>query len=99
MSGNIESLNLAELTSTGGQADKNSFIIVAIEASRTHRYVEASFLINGERVGRITAADNHLDGVISTPAQITTVPVPKGTTWEVRWNATNNEVRIWVITT
>lgn len=101
MSDNIESIQLADQTEASGSAAGNAFLIVSIRANQTNRYVEAAIIINGQAVGSLTAADNHLAGVISSPAQITTVPIPAGTAWQVRWNVpnTNNEVRVWLIRT
>ena len=101
MENQIETIEVAERTEANGTATVNAFLVVAIDANRTNRYVEASIHINRQYVGRLTAADNHLDGVISSAGQITTIPIPAGTAWEVKWNVpnNNNEVRVWFIRT
>ncbi len=95
--GTIESID-ASGQSASGTAPADGFIVVAIEANPTNRYVEVSFRMNGQYVGKMTAADNHVPNVISTGAQITTIPISKGTSWQISWNVpnNNNEVRLWV---
>ena len=94
---------IESLDATGQSAESNApvtgFLVVSIEANRQNRYVEAVFEIGGQQVGRLTAADNHLDGVISSQAQITSIPIPAGARWRVSWNVpnNNNEVRLWFV--
>lgn len=92
----IEALAGADNQAFEGTATAGMTLMVSLQAHRGNRYVEAEGYINGRLVCAASAADNHLAGVISTPKQSFTLPVPPGARWLIRWNIPNNngEVRI-----
>lgn len=74
------------MTERSGVAVTNGFIVVRIQARNTSPQAR-SILVDGyvddEHVTSASAADNHLDGVISSGRQSFTMPVQAGDKWRV----------------
>lgn len=79
--------------------DRFSYVMVAIAVRNSaNRYIEATAYLEGDEVGKISCADNYLPGVISSPCQTMTIPVPPDKMWEVKWNIANNNGEITITT-
>lgn len=102
MSGQATEIDTVGLVVCGDdRKDRNGFLFVtvAIKANNTvSRYVEATGFVGGVEIGRISCADNSLNGVISSPHQMMTIPVPPGYGWQVKWNVANNQGEVKVYT-
>ena len=68
----------------------SGFAVVRVNASPTHRYVEARGYLNGKLVCSASGADQNVTNVRSTATQSFTLPVPKGAKLKITTNLSNN---------
>jgi len=73
-----------------GEAADNSafgsyggFVVAHIECGPSNRQITVDGYVDGAKVVSATAADNSAPGVISSPSQSFTMPVPPGSNWKV----------------
>ncbi|MEK8031996.1 hypothetical protein AACH06_14305 [Ideonella sp. DXS29W] len=64
-------------------AKQDGFVVAKLVAGSPWRGVYATGIVDGEPVAEGSAADNYLDGVISTYQDTFTFPVRKFSTWSV----------------
>ena len=79
-----------------GVAVTHGFIVVRIQATRTARQVGADGFVDNELVASASAADNLLDGVISSNRQTFTMPVQAGDKWRVEFDGNGESEVRWV---
>ncbi len=84
----IEGLEETESTAIASSSTSGiaGFVVVRVHASPSKRNVIAAGYVNGVLVATASAADQSAGGVISSPTQSFTLPVPNGSKVRFRTN-------------
>ena len=64
-------------------ATENGFVLVEVLANRKQRHVGVSMEVDGRRIGATGAQDNWAKGAFSISATTMTIPVKKGSKWQI----------------